>query len=593
MRLLDAYSLEIYEFHGNDIPPYVILSHTWGPDEVTFQDFQDAQNLTDETRGKQGFSKIELCCQLARQNGFGYAWVDTCCIDKKNHVELSEAINSMYMWYANAEICFALLEDVLIGGLFSDATFEEQLQSLSNSRWFTRGWTLQELISPPCVVFYDLSGEMIGTKSSLQKEISSITKIPEALLGDRPKRDLSVYSVAERMSTHIGIRSWAANRKTTRVEDEAYCLLGIFDVNMPLIYGEGQHAFLRLQEEILRKTEDYSILAWGDAVSCRLDSESGIMERGSCDVLARSSAMFKTGTGMMRPYMTNRRKLVDGESKNEQQTIQPMAMTSRGLFVCMQRIYYPYARARGGNEKACLALLGYELMGRVVGILLKEVNLQGEFVRLNPPGKYDAGFVTVSKADISDFSEKPYEAFYISRYLRVSDHPAQVAPWCNLSIDMTHLNFCFTPGNPIAIDTLQTSALASAQKLSAQTPEQFVMKRSTRPFFLRVSAFRYFIIPAMTEDYELFAIILRENGSIILRYESSPLQVDSHRFWLESLKETARAMGLDVDEDGGDGREELKLDSGGDLDESKDRSGNGAGNRQNQLELRLDLGKDI
>ncbi|KAI0113646.1 heterokaryon incompatibility protein-domain-containing protein [Nemania sp. FL0031] len=201
MRLLDVYSLHIYEFYGKDIPPYVILSHTWGPDEVTFQDLQRVPYWTDETTRKRGFSKIGLCCQLARQNGFSYAWVDTCCIDKRNHVELSEAINSMYTWYANAEICFVLLEDVLMGDPSSNATFKEDLtlKSFSKSRWFTRGWTLQELISPACVVFYDRNGEMIGTKSSLQQEISTITKIPETLLSGLVRPDLSRYSVAERM----------------------------------------------------------------------------------------------------------------------------------------------------------------------------------------------------------------------------------------------------------------------------------------------------------------------------------------------------------------------------------------------------------
>ncbi|KAI0113645.1 hypothetical protein GGR51DRAFT_19643 [Nemania sp. FL0031] len=297
---------------------------------------------------------------------------------------------------------------------------------------------------------------------------------------------------------------------------------------MPLIYGEGQNAFFRLQEEILRKMEDYSILAWGHGMGYRLDSGSDIVETGSCGVLARSPAMFKTSARMMHPHMGNRRRPADGKLKNEPQTIPPMAMTSRGLLVCMQRRYYPYGKARGEKEKACLALLGSELRGGVVGILLKEINLQGEFVRLITLGNYDGGYVVVSKAEIGDVSEIPYETFYISRYLYALDSPARVAPapWSNLSVNMTHLKFCFTPGNPIAIDTPQAWAPVIPQKLSMQTPEQFIL-RSTRPFLLRISSFRYFIIPGMTEDYELFAIVLRENGSIITRYESSPLQVNS------------------------------------------------------------------
>ncbi|KAI0453858.1 heterokaryon incompatibility protein-domain-containing protein [Xylaria acuta] len=535
MRLLDVYSLEIREFHGKDIPPYVILSHTWGPDEVTFQDFQDLQHLTYETTCKQGFSKIERCCELARQNGFGYAWVDTCCIDKKNHVELSEAINSMFMWYANAEICFALLEDVSIGDPSSSAIIEEELEGFSSSRWFTRGWTLQELIAPSCVVFYDQNGEMIGTRSSLQKEISTITKIPKELLGDLSTLDLSTYSVAQRMS-------WAADRNTTRVEDEAYCLLGIFDVNIPLIYGEGRHAFLRLQEEILRRKEDYSILAWGGVVSDCLDPEGSVVDSGRCDVLAISPSMFKNSDAQKFHSPDYLQWPRYGQSKNAPHTIPPMAMTSRGLLVCMQLHYLPNVILRGRGRKVSLAVLGYEIFDRVACILLIESNLDGEFERLKAPGNFDGGYMSLRKRDVGDPSELLHTSFHIARRLSVRDRPFQLVPWSNLSVDVTRLKFCFVPGRPVAIDIPQSSALTNAQKLSTQIPQQFIMRRLTNPFFLRVSAFRYFIIPCMTEDCELFAIVLHENGSIIIRYESSSLQVDSPELWVESLKDTARAM---------------------------------------------------
>ena len=157
----------------------------------------------------------------------------------------------MFRWYQKARVCYAYLADVL-----KDTNPNEDSlvpEEFSRSRWFTRGWTLQELVAPQNVVFYSRSWKNIGTKEQLCNTISTITGIDiDTLLGE----DLTVVSVANKMS-------WASGRRTTRIEDMAYCLLGIFDVNMPLLYGEGQKAFLRLQEEILRSSYDHSLFAWG------------------------------------------------------------------------------------------------------------------------------------------------------------------------------------------------------------------------------------------------------------------------------------------------------------------------------------------
>lgn len=162
MRLLYTSTLKLEEFIGSNIPPYAILSHTWGNEEVSFQDMQGSGAME-----KVGYEKISRCCEKAATGGFEYAWVDTCCIDKSSSSELSEAINSMYRWYRNAEVCYVSLADV--------PHEYESLDLFNRSRWFTRGWTLQELIAPSMVIFFDSDWEEIGTKSSIQISLIEVT----------------------------------------------------------------------------------------------------------------------------------------------------------------------------------------------------------------------------------------------------------------------------------------------------------------------------------------------------------------------------------------------------------------------------------
>ncbi|KAH7397242.1 heterokaryon incompatibility protein-domain-containing protein, partial [Pyrenochaeta sp. MPI-SDFR-AT-0127] len=248
MRLINCSTLQLEDFFDLNIPRYAILSHTWGSEEVTFADFTLNQAAA---IAKEGYKKIHATCKQALRDGLNYAWVDTCCIDKTSSAELSEAINSMFRWYSRSDICYAYLADVPI------AEFE---RSFPKSKWFTRGWTLQELLAPQAVEFFDREWNKLGTRSTHAQRISEITAIEEeALVGFMIRndyvRDLSRFCVAKKMS-------WASCRKTTRLEDTAYCLLGIFDINMPLLYGEGDRAFMRLQEEIIRTIVDDSILAW-------------------------------------------------------------------------------------------------------------------------------------------------------------------------------------------------------------------------------------------------------------------------------------------------------------------------------------------
>jgi hypothetical protein len=247
MRLLNATTLKLEEFwNSTATPPYAILSHTWEQQEVFFQ----AMSNIDSASGLAGFSKIKACCREALADGYEWVWVDTCCIDKSSSAELSEAINSMYRWYKEAAICYAYLADV---------PFDDDLpasgSAFSNSRWFKRGWTLQELIAPKEVVFCSREWTKLGRRSDnpLTSLISEITRIDYFVLKD--SKNVLRWSIAERMS-------WASRRETTRSEDIAYCLMGLFGVNMPLLYGEGEKAFVRLQEEILKRSNDHSLFAW-------------------------------------------------------------------------------------------------------------------------------------------------------------------------------------------------------------------------------------------------------------------------------------------------------------------------------------------
>jgi hypothetical protein len=285
MRLINVNTLRLEEFYSG-IPLYAILSPCWGEEEATFKDWQASPSA----QNKKGFSKIERACKEAQAQGYDYLWCDTNCIDKTSSAELSEAINSMFDWYGGSSICLAYLDDI------SRQTVGNSFRA---SRWFTRGWTLQELLAPEEVRFYDKDWQFIGLRSTLADDMARATGIDTTFL--RPnfasfpflltlpsphsvqlRQKLNVTSVATCMS-------WLSRRKTTRVEDIAYCMLGIFDINMPLLYGEGMKAFQRLQEEIIRMTNDMTIFCWhGNDITLHDNWES---------ILAPSPAVFATSGG--------------------------------------------------------------------------------------------------------------------------------------------------------------------------------------------------------------------------------------------------------------------------------------------------------
>ena len=229
MRLLKLNNgeLSLTKDQASKIPPYGILSHTWGDDdeEVTFQDLKNGLG-----KKKVGYKKIQFCAEQATRDGLQYFWVDTCCIDKSNNAELSEAIVSMFRWYRNATKCYVYLADVSVNGQDpANHSFQSWGPAFRKSRWFTRGWTLQELIAPPFVEFFSAEGNLLGDKKSLELQVHEITRIAvQALQGQA----LSTLSVHERLS-------WAEFRETKREEDKAYSLWGMFNVYMPPLYGEG------------------------------------------------------------------------------------------------------------------------------------------------------------------------------------------------------------------------------------------------------------------------------------------------------------------------------------------------------------------
>ncbi|KAF5361612.1 hypothetical protein D9758_007357 [Tetrapyrgos nigripes] len=377
MRLLNTATLQLVDFI-RDIPLYAILSHTWGPEEVSLQDLQDPSG---KARQMAGFSKIQKSCELARNYHFEYIWIDTCCINKESSAELSEAINSMYPYYRSSRVCYVYMSD------------------------FTRGWTLQELLAPSNILFFDQDWNEIGTKSSLADVLTAVTGIPFQIL----RGDLSVkVSIAARMS-------WAAKRQTTRSEDIAYCLMGIFSVNMPTLYGEGaQRAFMRLQEEIIKYSDDQSIFAWRMQTRPSASQEFDISDGRS--LFASSPAEF-IDSGKL------------SASSNRDVGASPYAMTNLGL-----HIYLPVISVKP-QERICLAILNCNLHGRAVGIYLHRkypLGLQFSRVKADDVALEHDWVIPTQKQEIyvqhrnaaRIFEESPIEGIYNQCALEIRNLPS-------------------------------------------------------------------------------------------------------------------------------------------------------------------------
>jgi hypothetical protein len=251
MRLLKRSSDDDFDLifvNDDNPPPYAILSHTWITTQTESHEVTYNELVAGIRKDKAGYEKIRFCSERAAADGLTYFWVDTCCIDKSTSDELSAAINSMFRWYQRAAKCYVYLSDVSVAAEVTDAEASQNtwINDFRRSRWFTRGWTLQELIAPASVEFFSKEGKALGSRKSLEQIIHDVTKLPVGVLRGQTLAD---FGVEERMD-------WAAERTTTMKEDKVYCLLGLFGVFLPLIYGEGEkYAKVRLREEIQKRQD--------------------------------------------------------------------------------------------------------------------------------------------------------------------------------------------------------------------------------------------------------------------------------------------------------------------------------------------------
>ncbi|THV01252.1 HET-domain-containing protein [Dendrothele bispora CBS 962.96] len=244
--MINTSSLELEDFEdGVSIPHYAILSHTWGAEEIGYHEFDRLIS-----KKKESLQKIVGACMRARSDGLRYLWIDTCCINQEDQTDVHRNVKNMYSYYRNSRICYAYLVDT---------DMQDVVESgFGQSRWFTRGWTLQELLAPPEVIFFDSHWGYMGTRTKLRKEISGVTGIPEYIA--RNPISLRHVDVQERMS-------WSVLRKTSRSVDRAYCLFGILGVSIEPNYNEDLvTAINRLQEAFFERYPEKRSEFAGDGV---------------------------------------------------------------------------------------------------------------------------------------------------------------------------------------------------------------------------------------------------------------------------------------------------------------------------------------
>jgi hypothetical protein len=365
MRLINVRTLGLEEFYA-DIPHYAILSHTWSAEEVSFQDWKEAvqpmqdgvywdsgdpgASISAGLKERRGCQKILKACERAYKDGLSYLWVDTNCIDKTSSAELSEAINSMFEWYRYAKVCYAYLADVKVireaDKMRVDMELVANATAFAHSRWFRRGWTLQELLAPTSVEFYDERWRFIGSLRELASRVSQITGISVSYFGVSANSPWVAVHGA-----HIGERmSWMTNRTTTRKEDMAYCLLGVFNINMPLLYGEGDKAFVRLQEELIRKFNDHTIFCWDFS---KLPTAQGITG-GNSGILTQWPSTFEESQLFRTKFYRS--------------TPSPYTVTNSGLSITLPAMhalngFFGFLNARigpRGGERVAVALVGLD-----------------------------------------------------------------------------------------------------------------------------------------------------------------------------------------------------------------------------------------
>jgi hypothetical protein len=478
MRLIDVDTLELRSFTDNDIPEYAILSHTWGPDEVSYEELvwinrikalsrsyeqpstssstvslssQDEQSslmmasmemllrgnwhsgatsgsMTEEDfLNRPGYSKVVNTAREVQHLKLKWVWIDTCCIDKSSSAELQEAINSMYRWYRDAEVCLVYLNDVSRLNMDTNTASEFARAAFASCRWARRGWTLQELLAPIDCRFYLQDWRYMGGKFEFLEELSQATGIPISVLEDR--RLVPEVSVAERMS-------WAAHRETTRLEDIGYCLLGLFDIQMPLLYGEGEKAFIRLQEEILKTTDDYSLFAWS-AINSDKSTYRGLLARAPNEF--RNCGSF--------------------ERENVLSTF-PIGSTPIGL-----RVQFEFLPDPNDKTRMLAMIRASNSMNQRLAIHLKCLDGSMQYARVDagslvaiddwPTGQLRTIYVRQKLSIPVDFATPEFSRFYIRRrmgnhsipHVRIIGAPSYFWNWetheCAITPDMPEVCFVF------------------------------------------------------------------------------------------------------------------------------------------------------
>ncbi|KAF3039250.1 hypothetical protein E8E11_004345 [Didymella keratinophila] len=411
---------------------------------------------------RQGYSKIVNAAKEAQNLGFQYIWIDTCCIDKSSSAELQEAINSMYRWYSDAEICIVYLEDIstpCAGPGETRTASEIARHAFESSRWAKRGWTLQEVVAPVVCRFYLRDWRLLGEKEEYLQELSAATSIPVLVLEDR--RSVSEVSVAERMS-------WAAHRQTTRTEDLAYCLLGLFDIQMPLLYGEGSKAFIRLQEEILKTNDDYSIFAW------RAQDATASTYRG---ILARSPLEFR-----------------DCHSIEREESISafPVNPTPIGLHIQLEVLPHPTDKSR------ILALIcASNSLNQRLAISLKRLDGLSQYARVEagalvpindwPTGQLRTMYVRQNPSIPADFTVSEFSCFHICRRFANQRTPPvriiSVFPRELWDIETHELRIPVSAPKVFGVLLLRVQSPAYAHSLSF--PVAFEFDRSTCHYWIK------------------------------------------------------------------------------------------------------------
>ena len=361
MHLLDTTEFSLRSFVADNAPPYAILSHRWEAEEVTYQDLQAGRGPS-----MAGWRKITQCCAQARKDGHEYVWIDTCCIDKLSSAELSEAINSMFRWFEGSEVCYTYLNDVTTGGQDQDLWVEE----FKRSEWFTRGWTLQELIAPYRMDFYDAEWSKIGSREYLGSMIESVTGVEREDCNSTDEKSVQhgghyfTRSVAQRMC-------WASTRITTRAEDVAYCLMGIFDVNMPLLYGEGgRKAFYRLQIEIMAQSDDETLFAWNPPSDQAEESPFSCQHWEECEGSRICTRWHKSGMLARSVQQFRGCELIVPQQRKFKIRRRPYSMSNKGLLFDM--VDYDDCRdpGRPGN-RLVIVPLSCRRLGSLQGLAVR------------------------------------------------------------------------------------------------------------------------------------------------------------------------------------------------------------------------------